>query len=108
MAERYRSSTGRRLRVLAVMVAVVVGSGLLLIAFTFGRCDAFGGSCPAEPPPLVDDDTFRFAALGAAIAAGVPVLLAGDRDRPRWGAALVVAAVAGVVVGLAARGGAAG
>jgi len=92
----------------AIVVAVTVGVALMAVAFTLGRCDAFGGRCPADSPPILDDDTFGIAAAGAAMAVGVPVLLYGAGDRPRWRNAVVAAAVAGLVVGLAARGAASG
>lgn len=92
----------------AVVVAVIVGVALMAVAFTFGRCDAFGGRCPADSPPILDDDTFGIAATGAAMAVGVPMLLYGADDGPRWRRALAAAAVAGLLVGLAARGAATG
>jgi hypothetical protein len=95
-------------RNLAIGVAVVIGTGMMLVAFTLGRCDAFGGRCPSDAPSIFDDDTFGIAAAGAALAFGVPVLLYGDRDRPRWMKAFVVALTVGAFVGLAARGGAYG
>lgn len=93
---------------LAIGVAVLVGTGMMLVAFTLGRCDAFGGRCPADAPPIFDDDTFGIAAAGAALAVGVSVLLTGDGDRPRWIPAIVTALVAGTLIGMAARSGAYG
>jgi len=86
-----------------VAVAVVL-SGLLMVAsaFVLGDCAAFGGRCPREVPPLVEDDVFVFAALGAGLMVSVPVFVA----RPSWrrlGLAVMVGLCAGVLVGLAAR-----
>ena len=51
---------------------MVLGAGIVLLAAAVGHCSAFGGRCPAEPPPLWDDDVFGTAAMGAALAVGLP------------------------------------
>lgn len=97
----------RALSVVATGIAVVVGFGLVLMAVTVGDCSAFGGRCPSEPGPLLDDDVFGMAALGGALASGVPVFLARP-SRRRVPIAIAVAATAAVVVGLMARAAASG
>lgn len=89
-------------RYVAIAGAVAVGSILVLIAFAIGDCSAFGGTCPSEPPPLFEDDTFGTAAAGAALAVGVPVFLRAP-SRRRLVVAAAVAIAAGLLVGLVAR-----
>ena len=103
MGRRYESQLGRRVRAVGIAAAVIVGGVMTVVAFAFGRCDAFGGRCPADPPAIFDDDVFGIAAVGAALVVGVPVLLDGDRGRPNWRNALFSAASAGLVVGFVAR-----
>lgn len=87
---------------IAVGISIVTGLVLLLGAFTLGRCDAFGGRCPADPPALLADDVFGMAAFGAALL----LLPVGVSRRPSGGRivlfALAGAAIA-VLVGLLAR-----
>jgi hypothetical protein len=90
-------------RVVAGTVAVLFGAGLYLLAVTLGDCSAFGGRCPQDVPPLLDDDVFWMAAFGAAIAVGVPTLLA-QPSRRRAAIAAGVALGAGLLAGLIARG----
>ena len=89
-------------RVLLSVASILAGLALVLIAVVVGDCSAFGGSCPAEAPPLWDDDTLRFAALGAALAVGPPIFLSRPTLR-RLLIALGAAAGAAVAVGLMAR-----
>jgi len=84
--------------------AVVVGSGILLVALTLGRCDAFGGRCPADRPPLLQDDSFVLAAAGAALAVGMPVLLL-VRPARRLAVGLAAAVLVALVTGLIGRAG---
>lgn len=88
--------------VVGTAAAVVVGGGLILMAVTVGHCSFAGGRCPAERPPLLEDDVFGMSAIGAAIAVGVPMVLL-RRGRSRWVIAVVAAAVAALLVGLIAR-----
>jgi hypothetical protein len=90
-------------RVVAGAVAVVFGAGLYLLAVTVGDCSAFGGRCPQDAPALLDDDVFWMAAIGAALAVGVPILLARPSLR-RAAIAAGVAIAAGLLAGLIARG----
>ena len=92
----------RRSRVLAGVVAIVFGLGLVLVVSAVGHCAAFGGRCPAEPPPLFEDDVFGSAALGGFIAIGIPVWLARPSFR-RLRIALPVGLGAAVLIGLIAR-----
>lgn len=85
----------------AVVLAAIVGFGMVLVAATVGHCSAFGGRCPAERPPLWDDDVFGISAAGAALIAGP--LLALRRGPARWRIAVGGALVAAVVVGLVVR-----
>ena len=75
---------------IAITTSVVAGLVLIVASATLGRCDAFGGPCPAERPSLFDDDVFGMAAFGAALIVVVPVF--GYRpSRRRLGVALVAA-----------------
>lgn len=87
--------------VAAAVVAAVVGAGMILVGATVGHCSAFGGSCPADPPPLWEDDVFGMAATGAALVVG-PLLALRRRSR-RWPTAVGGAAAAALVVGLLVR-----
>ncbi|MEO8694514.1 MAG: hypothetical protein ABI658_13410 [Acidimicrobiales bacterium] len=69
---------------------------------TLGRCDAFGGRCPGDNPPLLDDDVFGMAALGAFLVVAVPSFF----HRPSKQRLLIAVAVglaAGLIIGLIAR-----
>ena len=90
------------LRVGAMAVAVLWGLALIAVAVAVGHCSAFGGQCPSEAPPLLDDDVFRLATVGAALALGSPALLA-RRLAGRRVLAAGGAVVASVLVGLLAR-----
>ena len=68
-----RERTWAVARGLLSAACIVGGFGSIVIAVVFGRCSAFGDSCPAEAPPLWDDDTRRFAAIGAAAGAALVV-----------------------------------
>ena len=89
-------------RIVGISLAIVFGAGLILIAFTLGDCSAFGGRCPQDPPPLLDDDTFGMAAIGAALVVGVPVFLSAPSWR-RLAIAAGSALAAALVIGLLAR-----
>jgi hypothetical protein len=82
--------------------AVLVGSSLLVLALTVGRCDAFGGRCPAEPPSLLDDDSFGTAALGGVLVAGIPTFLWHPSKR-RLLVAVGMGLIAALFFGLLAR-----
>jgi len=99
-----RPVRGRPRWIARLLSAVTIALGLVLVlaAIAFGRCDAFGGTCPADPPPPLDDDVFGLSALGAAIATGVPLFA--FRPTP-WGLGRAIAPSLGaaLVVGLLAR-----
>ncbi len=97
----------RVLAIIAGVGAVLVGGAVVLIAATLGSCSAFGGTCPSTPPPLLDDDVFRIAAMGTALAVGLPVFLRAP-SRRRLAVSLALAVGAALVVGLAVRSGAYG
>lgn len=108
MADADRGHAGRLptwfsiLRVLVLTAGIVLGLGMLVLAFVAGDCDAFGGRCPSDPPPLLDDDTFWVAGLGAALVVAPSVYL----SRPSWrrlGLAVGVAAAVTLMVGSIAR-----
>jgi hypothetical protein len=105
-----RSSGRGRGRVAALAVAVaavVLGVGMVAVAAMAGHCSTAGGTCPREPGPIADDDSFRLAALGAAIAVGVPLaVLRGGRRR--WFVTVGAAVLAGLLVGAVVRAGNAG
>jgi hypothetical protein len=86
----------------AIVVAVVVGLSMIGIAMVVGQCDAFGGTCPAESPPLWEDDMFGTAASGALLAVAVPVFLSRPSKR-RFVLALVLGIAAALFVGFIAR-----
>jgi hypothetical protein len=92
----------RLLAGVAIGGAVVFGLVLILAALTLGRCDAFGGRCPADRPPLFDDDVFGMAAFGTALVVAVPMFLSGPSKR-RLVVAVAVGFIAALVVGLVAR-----
>lgn len=103
------SESGRGVRVLRRALsgiitasAVVFGSLLILAAVTIGRCDAFGGRCPADEPPLLDDDVFRMAAFGAFLIVAVPYFFYRPSTK-RLLIALPVGVAAGLLFGLIAR-----
>ena len=80
--------------------AVVFGLGMILIARVAGSCDAFGGRCPAERPPLLEDDVFGMSAFGTALVVAVPMFLTRPSKR-RLALALGVGLAAALLVGLA-------
>ena len=92
----------RLLRGFAGVAAVVFGLGLVLLVSAVGHCSAFGGRCPAEAPPLFEDDVFGSAAMGGFIAFGIPVWLAQPSLR-RLRVAVPVGLAAAVIIGLIAR-----
>jgi hypothetical protein len=89
-------------------VAIAVGLGMIFLAMAFGSCDAFGGSCPAERPPLLEDDVFGMAAFGTALIVAVPIFLSHPSKRRfvlAAGVGLVAAFLVGMVVSAAAHAG---
>lgn len=89
-------------RGLLAAACIVAGFGLIVVAVAFGQCSAFGGSCPAEAPPLWDDDVMRIAGFGAALIVGPAVFLAKPSLTRLW-IAIGAAAGAALLVGLIAR-----
>jgi hypothetical protein len=97
----------RVLRVLVVGGAVMVGLGMILLAATLGRCDAFGGRCPSARPALWDDDVFGMSAFGTAIAVFTPLFMrhpSRRQLRTASGSALVAALIVGLLVTSGAHG----
>jgi hypothetical protein len=92
----------RLLLVITVSSAVILGLCLIVIAVTVGQCEAFGGSCPADKPALLDDDVFGLAAFGALLVVAVPYFFYRP-SRQRLLAAVPVGVAAGLIVGLIAR-----
>jgi hypothetical protein len=82
--------------------AVIFGLCLILVAVTLGRCDAFGGRCPADDPPLFEDDVFGMAAFGAFLLVAVPYFLYRPSKRQLL-VAVSIGVAAGLMVGLIAR-----
>ena len=102
----------RLLRQLAVHVtiglAVVIGLAMIFGAMIVGSCDAFGGTCPAEQPPLLEDDVFGMAAFGTVLVVAVPMFLSHPSKRRlaiAVGVGLVAAFLVGMVVSSAAHAG---
>ena len=85
-----------------IISAVLLGLSLIALAVTFGRCDAFGGRCPADEPALLDDDVFGMAAVGAFLVVAVPYFLYRP-SKPRLLIAVLVGVAAALIVGLIAR-----
>lgn len=90
------------LLVLVIAASVLLGVGLILVAVVFGSCSAFGGRCPAQRPPLIDDDTFGLAAAGAFLVAAVPIYVTCPSWR-RLGLAISAGLGAAILVGLLVR-----
>ena len=89
-------------------VAVAVGLGMIFLAMVVGSCDAFGGSCPAEQPSLLEDDVFGMAACGTALVVAVPIFLSHPSKRRfvvAIGVGLVAAFFVGMIVSAAAHAG---
>ena len=98
-------STGREspalpvLRWAAVVVVVVVSLTVLVGIAALGSCDAFGGRCPAEREPLLENDTAGSMAAVGLIGGALVALLAPVRIAwpVRIVAVLAVAVAAGLV-----------
>jgi hypothetical protein len=86
----------------AIGIAVSIGLGMIFIAMVVGGCEAFGGTCPAERPTLLEDDVFGTAAFGAALVVAVPLFLSRPSKR-RFVLALAVGLAAALFVGFVAR-----
>lgn len=93
---RWRHWSITVLRVTAGVSGVTMGLGLIGLTLVFGDCSAFGGTCPRDPS--FDGDTFRFAALGAALAVGVPMFVV-NPTRRRFATSIVTSVIAAVLVG---------
>ncbi|HWM22863.1 MAG TPA: hypothetical protein VNO51_24430 [Ilumatobacteraceae bacterium] len=92
----------------AIGVSIVIGLGMILLAMTVGSCDAFGGRCPAERPPLLEDDVFGMVAFGTVLVVAVPMFLSHPSKRRfviAAGVGLVAAFLVGMIVSSAAHAG---
>jgi hypothetical protein len=81
---------------------------MIFLAMVVGSCDAFGGTCPADRPPLLEDDVFGMAACGAALIVAVPTFLSHPSKRRfviAVGVGLVAAFFVGLIVSAAAHAG---
>ena len=85
------------LRVVVGVSALAIGLGVMTLAVVFGDCSAFGGTCPRDPS--FDADTFRFAALGAALAVGVPMFVL-KPTRRRLATSVVASLTAAMLAGI--------
>lgn len=92
----------RLLIVITVASAVILGLCLIVVAVTVGRCDAFGGRCPADEPALFDDDVFGMAAFGAFLVVAAPYFFYRP-SKKRLLTAIPAGIIAGLIVGLIAR-----
>jgi hypothetical protein len=88
------------LRAAAIATSVIIGLSMIVVAAVAGSCDAFGGSCPAERPPLLEDDVFGMAAFGSALVVAVPLFLSRPSKR-RLLVAIGVGLAVALIVGLA-------
>jgi len=89
----------RVIRVLRVVIGVagaVIGGFVVLVAVALGHCSAFGGTCPRAA--AFEPDVFGSAAIGAAMALGVPMFVHRP-SRRRFVVALGAATVAALIVG---------
>ena len=76
-------------------VAAVFGGLVAAASAWVGQCAAFGGTCPADPPSLLQDDVFGGVLVGLAmLTAGGILAVRPDRRR------LATATVAVIVVAL--------
>jgi hypothetical protein len=100
--ERWPRRLGRALAAVLSAAAVAAGVVMVALAALVGHCGAFGGRCPAQPPPLLEDEAFGTAFAGAGLALAAMVLATGPFRR-RIVPALVVALAGGLVVGLVVR-----
>lgn len=90
--------SGRFLRVAAVGLIWVVSAAALIAVFTVGRCDSFGGRCPADPEPLLQNDNFGMAATATfAAVTGAIFLSSPSWRRGAW--AVGVGLGAGLLIG---------
>ena len=89
---------------LLVVSSVLVGMGVVTVGLAglVGSCSAFGGRCPSDPQPLLQDDVFGMASSGAAVAlAGLVLVVPGLRRR--WPVAVAVVLAGALVAGLVVR-----
>lgn len=70
-------------------VAAVIGGLVAAASAWIGQCAAFGGTCPADPPPLLQDDVFGGVLVGLAMLT-VGGILAVRPDRRGVATAAVV------------------
>ena len=89
MVERAR----RRRRIRRLVATSVVAAAVVVAAVVVAHCSAFGGRCPAEAPPLLDDDVFWLAATGATLAL-VPAALLVPRFTRRTASSVAAALMA--------------
>lgn len=87
--------------ILAALLAVLsslLGLAILVVGTVLGHCSAFGGRCPAEPGPLLDNDVFGLAVVGSAMIV-VPAVLVWSDSWPTRLRRMAVAVPACVLVG---------
>lgn len=92
----------RIVRGLGITACVIVGAVLVLGSVALGDCSAFGGTCPSEPEPILDDDTFGGAFLGTTLAVAGTLFLLKPTVKG-MGRAFSVALPAALIMGLMAR-----
>lgn len=83
----------------ASMMAVVFGLVTVLHITATGRYGTFGE--PLTKRPLLDDEVFRFSALGAFVAVSIPVFVFWTRRHRLLAAA--AGAIASLIVAFLAR-----
>ena len=106
------TAPSRTIQWLKILRGVVAGSAILIGAFvvmataTLGHCSAFGGRCPR--PNTFDGEIFGGAAIGMALAVGVPMWMHRPTLRGLLRAVVVATLVAlpvGVLVMASTQGG---
>lgn len=98
----------RPLAIATSVIAILWGLVLIIAAATLGGCSAFGGTCPRDPPPLLEDDVFGMSASGAFLAVFTPLLLLRRRSWRHAAQAAAAGAAAAIIIGLTVRSGAHG
>lgn len=99
--EETRSALTAFLRLLAV-VSALIGIAVAALTIWIGDCSAFGGRCPREPDPLLEDDVFGSLVMCGLLIAGGPYWLYNPK-LSRFGKGLAIGIGFGILLGLMGR-----